>query len=188
MKMNKRGLLNEVWIVLILFFVAIALVFGYTLFSVAAPVLVGEGKSVTSIISTNFGAGDNTTLGNATVVSVQTANGFLGMVELSVYLIFFGMLIGYFAVCYYVRTYKWLAVVWMMLIVALVVISMILSNTYQITANSNTDLAAFYQTWGTNDFLMNYLPIIVAGLGIISGIILFTIMSVGSDEETLVIT
>lgn len=182
--MNRRGLLNEIWIVIILFIVMVVIMFAYTLASIAAPLVVGEGKAITSILSDSFSSEPNSSLANATAVSVQTANSFLGMIELSIYLLFFGALVGYIAVCYYVKTYKWLAMVWLMLIVAAVVISMVLSNAYQTTSQTSGDLASFYSVWGTNDFLMNYLPYIVAGFGILSGIVLFAIIAIGSDEET----
>lgn len=182
--MNKRGLLNEIWIVIILFIVLLAGIFAYWLFAMTAPIVIGESFKITSTLQTAFASGHNDSLNNATNVAVNTANSFLGMVEGAIYLAFLGGLLGFLAICYYVKTFKWLAMVWLMLIVAAVVISMVLSNAYQDTAATSTDLSNLYSLWGTNNFLLLNLPYIIGGFGVVSGIILFAIVAIGSDEET----
>lgn len=182
--MNKRGLLNEIWIVVILFIVFLVGMCLYWIFATAAPVVVGEGRVLTGIIQTSFATNDpNGSLNNASDIAVNTANNFLGMVEGIIYLAFFGGMIGFIAVCYYVRTYKWLSLVWVMLMIGLTVIAMVLSNAYQDAAATSTDLTNFYNTWGTNNFIMFNLPYIIAGFGVITGIILFALVAISGDEE-----
>lgn len=183
--MNKKGLINEIYIVIILFIAVLTIAGLFWIAGIAGPIVVGEGKEATSIISSSFSnTQSNDSLTNATAVATNTANQWLGLVEGAVYLFFFGLFGGFLAVCYYIRTYKWLGIVWMMLMVSLVLISGILSNAYQDTKAINGDLAEFYNTWGTNDFILNYLPVVMGGFLVISGILLFAIVAIGNDEVT----
>jgi hypothetical protein len=186
---NKKGLINEIYIVIILFIVFLMLIGGFWLAATAGPLVVGEGKQLTGILRLNLkGDATNSSISNATTLAVtvatNTTDSFLGLIEFIVYLAFFSFLIGYIAVCFYVRTYKWLAIVWIGLIVAAVFISFIVSNSYQQAYVSSPDITSFYNAWGTNNFIMNYLPYIVGIFGILSGIVLFVIMSTDSEEET----
>ena len=60
-------------------------------------------------------------------------------------------------------------------------IALIISIAYQ-QASQTADLASFYQTWGTNDFIMTNLPWIVGIFGFVSGIILFVITQTSSEQ------
>lgn len=182
---NKKGLINEIYIVIILFIVIVVLICGFWIVATAGPLIVGEGKYLTETIQDAAGSTEpDGALDNSTEVSVGVANSFLGVVEFIIYAFFLGFLIGFVALCYYVRTYKWLAMVWVCLIIAAVFISFIISNAYQQASTSSTDLAEYYNTWGTSSFLMVNLPYIVAVFGVISGIVLFSIISTDSEEQT----
>ena len=60
--------------------------------------------------------------------------------------------------------------------------SMFISNAYMTANQSN--LAQYYSTWGTNDFLMSNLPIIVLVLGVFGGIFLFILASREPEGDT----
>lgn len=182
---NKKGVYNEVMIVIVLFIAFMSIIGLLWVYGAIAPLVVGEGQFLTEQLSTSINTNSpNSELANASTVPLETADTFLGLVEVISYLCILGGFLGFIAVCFYVRTYRWLSMVWIILVIGAVIVSMILSNAYQDIYNSSTDLASFYQEWGTNDFLLTYLPLIVGILGVVGGIILFTIQTLGSEEET----
>jgi len=186
MKMNKRGLTNEIWIVIILFIVILMSVFAYWAYSSTAPLVTGLSSQITTQVKqTVDSTSPNSTLANVTAISVNTTNGILGLGESFVYIGLIGIFLGFLGICYYTRTFKWLSVVWILLVIVLVFISMILSNSYQDSKNTATDLNKFYTTWGTNDFLMSNLPYIVGFFGFICGIILFAISALPDESGGL---
>lgn len=183
--MNKRGeLTNQIMMVIILCLVAAALIGAFWIVSVIGPIVAGEGTSIANQISTSVhSVSPNTGLDNATSVATNTTKGVLGTFELFVYLGFIGFFLGYLIICYYVRSYPFLAFFWIFIVIFLVFFSMLLSNAYQQAATTTLDMAAFYQSWGTNDFIMNYLPEIIAFMGITGGILLFVLVSREPESE-----
>jgi hypothetical protein len=171
--------------VMILFVVLGFLVGGYFLVSMVGPLVVGEGLSSMSILQTAINttqAGSN--LANSTAVAVEFATNFLGVIEVFVYFALIGLFLGYLIICFYARSYPFLAIFWVFAVIFLVIFSMILSNAYITTAESNSDINAFYETWGTNDLLMRYLPHLVGLFGIIGGIFLFVLIGKEPEAET----
>ena len=182
---NKRGVYNEVMIVIVIFIALMSIIGLFWVYGAIAPIVVGQSQALTDELSSSINTNSpNSELANASVVPLQTANTFLGLVETISYLCILGGFLGFIAICFYVRTYRWLSMVWIVLVIGAVVVSAILSNAYQDMYNSSSNLADFYSEWGTNDFLLSYLPLIVGMLGVIGGIILFTIQTLGSEEET----
>ena len=180
--MNKKGLLNQIYIVIVLVVVLIAIIGLYSLGSIVLPIVVGEGTNTANTIHQSIVDGGLVELQNASAVASQATVNALGVFELITYFVFLGLIIGYIMIAYYVRTYPFLGFFWLGAIVALVVIAMIMSNAYE-QAKNETDLNKFYTSWGTNDLLMSYLPHIVTVIGIIGGIILFALVSTESEAE-----
>ena len=184
--MNKKGdLVKNITMVLILFVVLGFLVGGYFLVSMVGPLVVGEGLNSMNILQTAINTTQQgTNLANASAVAVEFGTNFLGVIEVFVYFALVGLFLGYLIICYYARSYPFLAIFWVFAIIFLVLFAMILSNAYITTAESNSDINAFYQTWGTNDLLMRYLPHLVALFGITGGIFLFVLVSREPEAET----
>lgn len=184
--MNRKAQTNQIWIIIILFIVAIVLLGAFWMYATAAPILVGQTQSLTSIFRTSLTAtgGPGSALSNATNIAADVSDSIVGSAQIVSYFLFAGLFMGFLVVCYYVRTYKWLAVAWIGLMAFLVFISMIMSNAYQEAYTTSSDLQAFYNTWGTSNFIMQYLPYITLVLGMLSGIVLFVLISTDSEEET----
>ena len=182
--MNRKGLVQQIMIIIILFIVAVVIIAGYWMVSMVGPIVVGEGSNVAnqiqSAISSAEPAGSGLT--NASSVATSAVTDVLGVFELITYFIFIGVIIGYILVAFYVRTYPFLIGFWIFIMVALVVIAMIVSNSYQL-ASTDANLSAFYSRWGTNDLLMNYLPHVVAIFGMVTTIMLFVLISRDPDAE-----
>lgn len=185
--MNKKGqlggILNNIQMVLL-----IALVLGFIVGAVfilgtVGPIVSGEGKNIATQIRTAVNQNNpNTNLSAATTTTTTIVENVLGTGELLVYMFFMGLFIGYLILAYNVRTYPYLAFFWVFLMVVMVVLSVIVSNAYQ-QAAANGPTASFYTAWGTNNFLMENLPFIVAVIGIIGGILLFVIVQRVPEEE-----
>lgn len=187
MNKNKKGLVKEIMIVIILFIVVVVLVSGYWIVSMVGPVIVGEGSAVAHQIQTSISANSpNTSLDNASQIVTSTTINVLGTFEILVYFGLMGMIIGFMLMAYYVRTYPFLAVFWVFMIIFLAFFAMLISNSYQ-QASTSGNLNTFYTNWGTNNFLMTYLPHIVVFFGVIGGILLFVLASKDPESETQLI-
>jgi hypothetical protein len=182
MKKNRKGLLNQIMIVVILITVIIAIIGVFSLASIVLPVLTGEGIEVATLLQTSMNESGIAEMNDAGQVATSTTINVLGIFELLVYLFFFGLVIGFIMVAYYVRTYPFLAFFWAGGMVITTIIAMIMSNAYEQAKTG--DLAQFYNTWGTNDLLMSYLPHIMAVVTIVGGIVLFVLVSRDSEGET----
>lgn len=181
--MNIKAQLDR-HIILVLMFVVIFSVVIFLIWggAILFPMLVDSGQEISSSINGVIQEQDSgTAMGNASQQATVLATGILGSIEIMVYATMIGLLLGYIAICYYVRTMKVLAAIWFIVIICMVVVSMILSNAY-IQAAETPDFN-FYETWGSNDFLMRHLPMIVGTVSVFSGILLFVIMQREPEEE-----
>lgn len=180
---NKKGFGNQLMIVLIL---AVVLAIGILIFWAGAmvlPLLTGTGNTLLNTIQTSVNANNpSSDLANATNITVNISKNILGIVETIVYISLFILMIGYITLCFYVRTYPFLAFFWIFIVVGLVFVSMFVSNAYML-AKQDSNLADFYSTWGTNSLLMENLPVIVAFFGVISGIFLFVLATKDQEGE-----
>ena len=180
--MKRKGLLNQIYIVVIIAVILITIIGLFSLASIVLPILVGEGNLVTNIIQTDLQNSGIEPLQNASTTPTETISGILGAVELIVYFLFLGLIIGFIIIAYYVRTYPFLAFFWAGIMVILVIMAMIMSNAYE-QAKNEPDLQAFYTTWGSNDLIMSYLPHIIASIGILGGIVLFVLVSRETESD-----
>jgi hypothetical protein len=179
---HKKGLLNQIYIVVILVAVLLFIIGLFSLGAIVLPIFAGQGIEVAGIVQNSLSTSGNQELEDAGEVATSTTINVLGGLELLVYLTLIGLVLGYIMIAYYVRTYPFLAFFWIGALVGLVIIAMIMSNAYE-TAKTSPELEAFYSVWGTNDFLMSYLPHLVAFIGIIGGIVLFGLVAT-NDSET----
>lgn len=180
--MKKKGLVEQIYLVMVLIVILITVIGLFSLGSIVLPILVGEGNSVTDIIQTDLANSGIEPLQNASTVPAETVKGVLGVVELVLYFMFLGLIIGFVLIAYYVRSYPFLAWFWAGAMVIIVIMAMIMSNAYE-QAKNEPDLQSFYLTWGSNDLLMSYLPHIILSIGILGGIILFVLISRDSESE-----
>lgn len=185
--MNKKGLVQQLMIVLILFIVVIVGIGVYWIVSMFGPVVVGEGNALASQVQTSIHANNpGSALDNSSQIATITTTNILGVFELLVYIAMIGGIIGFIMIAWYVRTYPWLAAVWIFAIIFFAFFAMLISNSYQQAALSGpSEMQQFYADWGTNNFLMTYLPHMVIFFGILGGIILFVLVSRDSESEVM---
>ena len=124
-------------------------------------------------------------IGNANVTqiiddTVGSANiSFTALYWLSI-LIIFGMILGIFIGSYLVTTKPFFFVPYLFIWIIAIIVSVPLSNAYE-TLRENPDLASTYANFVGSNFILGNLPMIVAIVGIIGAIIMFTRM--GRKEE-----
>lgn len=180
---NKKGLANQLMIVLILGVILGVGILVFWAVAMFSPLLTGTGNLLLDQLQLSVNTNNpSSEISNATDVSVNITKGILGIGETLVYVSMFIMIIGFIALCYFVRTYPFLAFFWVFIVIALVFVSMFVSNSY-VMASQDSNLAEFYATWGTNGFLMENLPMIVAFFGVISGIFLFVLATKDQESE-----
>lgn len=181
--MNRRGVIDQIMTVLVVVVAVGVIILLFWAGSTLLPILTGTGGLLLNQISTSVNTNSpNTELANATNVVVTTGQGLLGIVESVVYFVFIFLIIGYFILCYYVRSYPFLAYIWVFIMIVLVFMSMFLANAYT-QASTDPNIASFYSTWGSNDFLMTNLPMILSFVGVFGGIFLFILASRDPESE-----
>ena len=128
---------------------------------------------------------DGMTIGDANVSnviddSVGSANiSFTALYWLSV-LIIFGMILGIFIGSYMVTTKPIFFIPFFFIWIIAIIVAVPISNAYE-TLSATPELASTYANFIGSNFILNNLPMIVAIVGIVGAIIMFTRM--GRREE-----
>lgn len=185
--MNKKGIY---WQIMALFVILIALGTIMMLFwgwSVIAPSATSIITDITSDLKqAGTNSGDNN-LSNALNVPLDAVKNTADNFAWVTYLIFIVSLLGFLVLCFYVRSYPFLIVFWIFGIIVMVVISLFITNAYQDTIAGEDYVSVASRAWTTNHYLMSNLPIIITGIGIIGGIILFALISREPEAEAMAI-
>jgi hypothetical protein len=173
--MNKRGGFTDLFIFMIL---AVAIVFICGVF-----IFIG-GKANTEIHEkldgTNYaGDGNVTEIVNQTFGAVNRA--YQSLYWISVFLIV-GMVISIFIGSYLVTTKPIFFIPYFFVVIIAVIVSVGISNAYERVISNPTMAETFAGFVGAN-FIMLKLPIWIAVIGIVGGIIMFVRM--GSKENDL---
>lgn len=182
MEKNKRGIVDQIMMVMILAVVIVIVILVFWAGSMVLPVMVGAGGTLINQMSSSADTTGDSALKNATNTSLSIASSTLGIVETLVYIALVMMFIGYLIMAYYVRSYPFLAFFWVFIIIGLTFLSLFITNSYT-TARDTTPLSSYYTTWGGNDLLMSNLPVIVVVVGVFGGIFLFILASKDPESE-----
>lgn len=183
--MNKKGFYNQIILIAVLILLFALIIGGFTLFSIIQPVLKDASGSFTdafrsiNTITPSTDVGGNLT--EATQVSTEVLDNTMLIGDWLGYVALFVLMFGFFIIAYNVKAHPVLAIIWIFAIVAMTIVSFIISNAY--TNVSTGELNALYLANPTNDFIMRYLPYIIIGLGVIGGLILLTISNRQLENE-----
>lgn len=177
--MNKRGQTNlvgnfmNILIMVMVIVGIIAVIFGIAL---GAPLLIGNANTLNEEVTSAFQDANIQDIDtqNATGIATDTVRGTLGTMQFIMYAVFIGLILGYLVICFYMKSQPWLIFAWVFIMLFMVIISMFIANSY-ITAAENPVNEDFYDAWGSSDFVMRYLPHIMATLGVIGGIFLLVL-------------
>lgn len=184
---NKRGILDlrgDLSAKLFgVFIFAGILVFGiliYYVLSLLAPPLISSFSTFeisfreVTAFDGNLSAAEKTTFGNLSLA-------FNGLKWVS-YVILFALFFAFCITAFYIRTYPFLIVVWIGVIIIMVIMGLYLAQTYNDLKTSGS-LSSAYTGWAGNDYILGYLPHIIAIFGLVGGIILFVLSSSGVEQE-----
>src|SRR3990167_3812375 len=183
-KMNKKAMENQIWTVVILAAVLTGVILFAYVFSLLAPLITSTSSEIKSIVVDATNKPEDANLSNSLNVGITAVDDTIQSLKWISYTYIIALFMGFLLMAYYVRTYPFLIVFWIIIIFALTFLSMILSNSYQEFATSSNDLFGnAYASFGVNDFLMRNLPQMTVMFGIVGGIFLFILASRDSEAE-----
>ena len=181
--MNKKGFYTQIMIVIVMGVVLAGLMAFFYLAGIFGPVFVdlfGEVNTIVQDTATQTGDGNIT---RATQASFGNASQAVEQLQWISYLLMTVLIITFLTMCFFVRTYPFLVVVWILIIIVLVFAAIFMSNSY--TDLVNLGFSDVYTSWGNNHFFMSYMPHIIAGIGIVGGIIMFILASRDQEAEVV---
>lgn len=170
--MNNKGFVNQMMLLLILgatLFVFILVWLGWSVFG---PIIVDTASATGNAFSGAVTGPSPTNLSEITNNQISGLQGAISTLEWITLGFFIMIILAFLIFAYNVRSYPYLAFVWILFIVVAVFLSMYASNVYLDFANSNSYSGA-YSSWEFNDMIMRNLPAIIAVVGAIMGILLF---------------
>lgn len=172
---NKRAGFTDIFLFVIFTFIIL-------LFSAVFIYISNETKDQLHETMDNMNIGDGNRNASATIDNTfgEAVISFNALYWISVFLIF-GMIVAIFIGSYMVTTKPIFFVPYLFVVIIAVVISVPVANTYEDLQQDATLGSTFSNFVGSN-YIMNYLPMIVAIVGIVGGIIMFSRM--GKREET----
>lgn len=177
---NKKGIGFEIEKFLLMFIVLIIIVGAIIVVGIMGPIVFGTGTEVLNSVKDVATTASDGNIKNATDTSITIAEGTINSFEYFVYIMFIGLTIGFLVVAYNVKAYPGLAPMWFILVILLTIAAVIFSNYYQ--EMQSGIYSDYYSQWTMNDYIMEYLPYIVAVMGTVGGIVLFAL---SRDREQL---
>jgi len=169
---NKKGSFIDLFIFIIFAFILVVVIgFLLYIFDQAEDGLHDAMDDMT------FGDANTTQVINDSVGATTTS--LTALYWLSV-LIIFGMILGIFIGSYMVTTKPVFFIPYLFIWIIAIIVAVPISNTYE-TLSADPNLASTYANFVGSNFILNNLPMIVAIVGIVGAIIMFTRM--GRKEE-----
>lgn len=170
--MNKKGMNNDLLIlILVMSFLGIIML-AYFAYSLFAPILTTVYHDTTSTLLETPNDNNITTYLNMTF---GTTDRLLQQTEWWSYGIIFIFFIAFITMCFYVRTYPFLIVVWILLGLVMIFISLYLADSYNSIALGGDYVALAYQSWEGNHYLLQYLPWVIGAFTFAGGIVMFAL-------------
>lgn len=180
-----ENLTKNMYMILIFVAVIFLIIGGFVLFAMLGPITfgsIGELKDVATDDLNNLDP--NSDLSNATIAAADLSTSFTGIAEFMIYVVMISLAFGFILIALYVRQYPFLAYLWVFIVIFFVIVSIVFSMAYN-EAKADPTLNNFYQQWGTNDFIMSKLPFIVTIFGVITGIVLFSLVHRDKEGEVV---
>lgn len=159
------GLDLFIWIVMAFVLVVVfgALIYGFNLMTTT---LTG----ITDTINPNT----NETIGNLASKTIGKGNEAISQLRFVALAIFFGLFLSIILTSFITRSHPAFFIFYVLILVILVIVSMILSNAYEVVRADDV-LGSTYQSFTAMDYFLLYLPYFVAVVGFLAGILLYGI-------------
>lgn len=177
---NRKAILDQLFVVLVIGAVFALAMVAYFAWVLIAPLGVGIFNDVSNnlIISTHNETSNELT--NAVTPQIRGLQNTFAQLEWFSYGLLIAGFLGFVIFAYYVRTYPFLAFIWIFFVIIFGIMAMFLSNTYQeLRVDSDTITAR----WEADSFILQNFPAIIVSCGIFLGVILFIIPSKDQEAE-----
>lgn len=181
--MNKKGFVQYL-VLIVVIGLALGAVFAlYFMWGFAAPIVADSVDMITNtaVSSVNSTPQNQSNLTMAVNVAAQIPRAFTDQYEWIGYSVLIVTLLGFVALCVYVRMYPWLIGVWFGIMFILILFTIIFSWAYSSASDSNAYLRNIYNQSPTNDYVMRNMPIILTAIGVIGGLVMLMIVSRGDE-------
>jgi uncharacterized protein (UPF0333 family) len=186
-KMRKKGQVNQIMILVILTLVIVGIMGIFWMYSMVAPIVSQTAGTLTDeLVIATAGMENEGNMSGAVRESAGIVTNSLPLLNYIGYFMFFMLILGFFLMAFFVRTYPFLIIFWIGLIFLLVLVALIMSNAYQVAADTG-EFSSAYSSFTMNDYVMRYLPHMIAVTGIFGGIILFVLVTKDPVAEEVVI-
>lgn len=179
--MGKTGQIqNSVFMIFILIGILLLGAILFFVYSLLAPPVVASANTLSTALQevSSQDAEIGGTI-NDTAIPILSATKNL---EWFGYGVLVSFLFGYFIILFYVRSYPFLIYIWMGLVLILVFLSIFLASSYNDISGQDIGGGLTYQSWALNDYILGNLPIIISGIGVFGGVVLFVLVS--RDQES----
>jgi len=181
-KKAQSQLGGKIMIIIVMAIVLIMLILGFFLFQLVGPPLVSTLQEASGVISNTMQSTGDEALVNASASSFEPALQSMNNLEWISYTLFIVMFFTWIIMCFFVRSYPFLIIIWVILMIIMVVLSIYLAVVYQ-DMRTSPGLAEYYQSWENTDFMLKNLPVVMTILGIIGGIVMFVLASRDQEAE-----
>lgn len=181
--MNNRGFAQQIWVVIMLGLVMVGIIVLFFAWSLAGPIITqSTGELNTLLQSTATSTGDSGII-NASQSTFQPASEGINVLEWLSFFMIIMLFLTMIIIASFVRTYPFLAFVWIFIIVILVFVSIFITVAYQDITSGSGYLADTYASWESSHYILLNLPIIVVAVGIIGGILMFILSTRDREAE-----
>lgn len=185
MRPNRRGMGGGIWALVVMVMIAIALMLIFFVISSVGPPITFLFHDIASGIITT--TGNNTggingdmNLSNAISPTIGALDDTVQVTQWVGYMFVAFSIIIFIVFAFSVRSYPFLLPVWIVFILILAFVSLFITNSYGDISSGQSET---YSTWANTDYIMNHLPMVITFMGIVGGIIMFTLIPRNSDAE-----
>lgn len=182
MKKNKKGLGRQLMLLLIMGIILILIILLAFVGHLILPPLVSTMQDSNTILQDTFESTNDQNIIDAGQASFEPASRSLSNLEWVSYFMIILSLLIFVIMCFYVRIYPFLLGFWIILIVILMIISIYMTVVYQ-DLRTDPQLGSYYTSWENTDFVLRHLPLLVLAIGIVGGIIMFSLASRSQEVE-----
>lgn len=180
--MDRKGeIVNSFIMVFILAGVLVGLALLFFVYTLLAPPIISSVDSLSSNVQ--GAAGQNQQIGttiNNTAIPIAES---IHTTEWIGYGALVSLVFGFMIICLTVRSYPFLIYVWLGLGLVVVILSIFIANAYNGVSGGNVG-ATSYQSLKGNDFIIGNLPLVMGGIMLVGGIILFVLVSRDTEAGT----
>lgn len=184
--MNKRGFVEGFWkatVTTFIILVVLGLIMSiFWLWAILAPPTKKAVLDINGNLDSAIDRSNNEDLEQAASPVIGAINEGSKIPEWWGYSMFIVSLLTLMIFCAYVKSYKWLLPIWIVAGLIAVFVALYFSIAYE-SVSANNYYNGEYESWEANDYMMEYLPVIIAAVVIIGGTLMYMMIPKDQSEE-----